>query len=470
MDKAKAGQRHIPAKDWNEIRDFINNFFLQNGGMVNNPYNPFLITVKNSVSGVDLEPFQVVRVNSAMYPSRSADDTVTAALNGSIELDASAPTGEDGENIAIVQYDIANGDIGSAICSGATLCYVNIANAQTDYKFAKSKAGETDYLEASEDGGQARIIWKQPGTGKKLAYVILDQTGTPTPEYFVINKNWNGSGTPPNTPSIFTAGSLHYVRWDGSDWIPHNDNEAVNSTSPKRPSGAKLVVCQTDAPTDAKNFRMPYFTPEDNLGVPPDFSDSVSVIDAGERCGVIPGEHEFTGKCYDYRKIEGSYIYEPAFTATVQAMGQTGGNNQLYIDINNEQYECYVPIYNPTLADNSGPSYPDIWPYDYIVVSFDCETYTAQGLNYPRDYPEGTIMPWYRPSPWSNPTYPGRGWQQYIPSGGQGEITVVQIDKNSAHYDAAGDCVWVEAGANDKIPVKEGSLCFVEKIKTNAIV
>ena len=79
-------------------------------------------------------------------------------------------------------------------------------------------------------------------------------------------------------------------------------------------------------------------------------------------------------------------------------------------------------------------------------------------------------MPWYRAGAWSNPIYPGRGWVQKVPSGGQGEITAVQIDKNGAHYDAGGDCVWVEAGANDKIPVKEGCLCFVEKIKTNAIV
>ena len=215
---------------------------------------------------------------------------------------------------------------------------------------------------------------------------------------------------------------------------------------------------------------MPYFTPEDNLGVPPDFSDSVSVTDAGDRCGVMPGEHEFTDKCYDYRKLEGSYIYEPSFIATVQAMGQTGGNNQLYIDINNEQYECYVPTYDPTRADNSGPSYPDIWPYDYMVVSFDCESYTAQGLDYPRDYPEGTIMPWYRASRWTNPVYPGRGWQPYVPTGSQGVITAVNIDKNDAHYNAAGDCIYVEAGTNDKIAVQEGSLCFVEKIKTNAIV
>jgi len=467
MNRAVPGQKHIPAADWNELRDFMNSYTPQNGGMVNNPLNPFFVYVQNDTSD-DLPAFSVVRLDGTIYPQRSAADTKDAALNQLLEISGDTPTGELNENIGILQEDVEAGQLGRAIVVGAALCYVQVDNANTAYKFAKSLS-TCEKLKATNDIGQARIVWKESGTGKKLAYVVLDQSGK-HPEYFVINKNWNGSGTAPNTASIFTKGSLHYVTWDGSDWVPHSSNETTSSTSQQRPTGAKLVICQETAPTDAKDYRMPYYTPESNMGVPPDYSTSVSVTDAGDRCGVMPGEHEFTDKCYDYRKIEGSYIYEPSFIATVQAMGQTGGNQTLYIDINNNQYQCYVPQYNPTQADNSGPSYPDIWPYDYMVVSFDCESYTAQGLDYPRDYPEGTIMPWYRASRWTNPVYPGRGWQPYVPTGSQGVITAVNIDKNDAHYNAAGDCIYVEAGVNDKIAVQEGSLCFVEKIKTNAIV
>lgn len=401
MDKAKAGQRTIKAADWNQIRDFINNFSLQNGGMVNNPYNPFLVTVKNSVSGVDLEPFQVVRVKDAMYPSRSADDTITAALNGSIELDASAPTGEDGENIAIVQHDIANGDIGSAICSGATLCYVNVANANTDYKYAKSKAGETDYLEANEDGGQARIIWKQPGTGKKLAYVILDQTGTPTPEYFVINYGKTASDTPTHTPTIFKKGSLHYIKYNSAGyWEPSAYNEVgASSTLLKRPPDApRLVVCQIDAPNSAAECKIPYFTPESNMGVPASFTSSISFF-TSNRCGCKPGEHTFTDKMCDYAVVNGGFEYNPQFVANVTVDGQTGGGYDVTADICGEDWLVIFPNANAGL---SATNYPDIYPYDIITVLVDCESGVCYALDYPTDYEAGSTQAFYQT--------PGRGW------------------------------------------------------------
>ena len=290
-------------------------------------------------------------------------------------------------------------------------------------------------------------------------------------EYFIINKNWNGEGTPPNTPSIFTKGSLHYVRWDGSDWVPHSDNEATSPSSPMRPSGAKLVVCQEDAPNDAKDYRMPYYTPEDNMGVPPTISSVWNGLN-GDRAGVVPGEHVFTNKWLDYEVTSTrSFAYNPNFTDEFEAVGQTGGNQYLYIEHNNQQYQVFYPNSNSFMgwANNS---YPDIYPGDKILVAFNAAIGTGVAVDYPTDYPDGTVMPWYTPRLGTPLTsyLPGRGWQPYDPYGSaHGEIAVERIDKNGAHYNAAGDCVFIESGTSDKVAVKEGCLRFVEKIKTGAI-
>lgn len=468
MNKAVPGQRHIPAADWNELRDFMNSYSPQPGGMVNNQLNPFFVYVQNDTSD-DLPAFSVVKLDGSIYPQRSAADTKDAALNQLLEISGDTPTGELNENIGILQEDVEAGQLGRAIVVGAALCYVQVDNANTAYKYAKS-IDSVEKLKATNDIGQARIVWKERGTGKKLAYVVLDQSGK-HPEYFVINKNWNGSGTAPNTPSIFTAGSLHYVTWDGADWVPHSDNEATKPSSPMRPSGAKLVVCQEDAPNDAKDYRMPYYTPESNMGVPPTISSTWSGY-SGERAGVVPGEHVFTDKWVDYAVSNNrSLVYQPSFIETFQAKGQTGGGNNLYIEINNEQYQVYYPIYS-AFGYGSIVNAPDIYPDDEILVRFNAAVGTGDAIDYPTDYPVGTVMPWYTPRMGTPLTsyMPGRGWQPYEPYwSAHGEITVERIDKNGNHYDAAGDCVYLEAGNNDKVAVKEGCLRFIEKIKTNAI-
>lgn len=293
-------------------------------------------------------------------------------------------------------------------------------------------------------------------------------------DYFIINAGKDGTTTPTHDTTIFKKGSLHYIRWTGSYWEPSPWNEtSSSSTMIKRPSGTKLVVCQRDMPDNwTKEFRMPYCTPEMNYGVPPKLTSKAIGIGGCDRCGVKPGEHEFTDKCLDYAVVTDSntkgisFVYEPVFETVALATGVASSVYGVTIGLGNEEYDCYLP----TPGTYSGAGCPDIYEYDELVVLFDCTSYTATGIDYPRDYAEGTIMPWYRAAPWSNPIYPGRGWEQYVPTGGQGEITAVNIDKTSSHYDSSSDCVWVEAGTNDKIPVKEGSLCFIRKIKTNALI
>lgn len=222
-------------------------------------------------------------------------------------------------------------------------------------------------------------------------------------EYFVINKGWNGEGTPPNTPSIFTKGSLHYVRWDGSDWVPHSANENSSSSTVLRPSGAKLVVCQGDAPTGAKDFPMRYFTPESNMGVPPSFTSSISFFTAS-RCGVKAGEHSFTNKFCDYSVVDGCYEYNPQFTAIATVDGIQGGAHDVYADICGDDWLVQFPNSNAGLG---ATNFPDIYPYDQILVLIDCEGKTCFSVDYPTDYEAGTVMAFYGSAP-------GRGWDSSI--------------------------------------------------------
>lgn len=426
MEKARPGQRHIPAKDWNEFRDFMNSFTPQNGGMVNNPGNPFLVTVKN-VTGNDLPAFSVVRIDSAMYPDSSDTDLVVATLNKNVELDGDVPDGTDGENIAIIQEDIPAGQLGKAICSGATLCYVNVGSGSGDS--AKS-INDTEKLELATTG-QARIIWKQSGTGKKLAYVILDRGGSDTRETFTINYGKSASDARTNNPALYTKGSLHYiVRNAAGVWVPASGNETpiVNPVTANkvRPLGSKLVVCQEDAPNSNAEYKLHYYTPEQNYGAVPTVQ-TYNTVDNNDRFGCLIGDHVFTNKCLDYKRIGNSFVYEPLFVALVQAEGQPGGQNDLYISIGSSQYDCTYPN-NSTLL--SGAGFPDIWEYDDIIIKFDCATYTADVIDYPKDYPDGTVMPWYKTWQGTN-EYPGRGWEHYDPYGGNPPASG---DANCIHF------------------------------------
>lgn len=409
MDKAQPGQRRIKASDWNEFRQFMLDFYQQNGGMVNNPNNPFLITVKN-VTGSDLPAFSVVKIDAAMYPNLSDTDLVVETFNKSVELDGDVPAGTDGENIAIIQEDIPAGQLGKAICSGASLCYVNVSS-DTEYKYAKSASSETDYLDASESGGQCRIVWRQDGTGTLLAYVILDQMGTPEKETFLLYKNGNW------TASDYVKGNLEYIVYDSSRkaWVP-----LVISGTPSQLDldRCRLVVCQADAPSDVSDtgYSMPYYPLEDNIGVEANKS-TVSSEQFSDRCGVAFGEHVLSNKRIDYVFRDGRYAFEPFFTKTLLAEAHDGGQSGVWVTINGTQYRVSFPVIT---GSSSNPMAPDVYAGDYITVL------VTSNLRYPNNAVVNAInYPTDRPANWLTFTVGGqiassRGWQdvttEFIPS------------------------------------------------------
>ena len=462
MDKAKAGQRTIKAADWNQIRDFINNFSPQNGGMVNNPNNPFLITVKN-VTGSDLPAFSVVKIDAAMYPDLSDTELVVETFNKSVELDGDVPDGTDGENIAIIQEDIPAGQLGKAICSGASLCYINVTT-DTEYKYAKSASNGTS-LDVSESGGQARIVWRQDGTGTLLAYVILDQMGTPEKETFLLypNGNW--------TASDYVKGNLEYIIYDSARkaWVP-----LVISGTPSQPDldRCRLVVCQADAPSDVSDtgYSMPYYPLEDNIGVEANKS-TVSGESFSDRCGVAFGEHVLSNKRIDYVFRDGRYAFEPFFTKTLLAEGHAGGQSGVWVTINGTQYRVSFPSgtgYNVNMAMT-----PDVYSGDTITVHVTTNlrypsNTTVNAVAYPVDYQKNTVLI----MPYGNPGW--RGWQDvttdYIsadnPSLAYDESLMVV--KHWGHSSVINSCA--AADARQQFGIFELPLMFYRKVKTNALI
>lgn len=408
-----AGDKQIPASGWNEMRAAVQGITPAQKQYNGSQRNPVYITIKN-ITGSDLPAFSVVKLSGATY-TRSGDTFINQAIAHGVELNGDTPAAAT-DTIAITQADCPAGDFVKALLSGATAVKVYKPD-NVNYKYAKPTATQTDYLTGSDTVTGIKVLWIAAGTGTKEAFVQIDDTDDR--EYFIINAGNDGTQTATHTPSIFTKGSLHYITYNGSYWEPASLNEAsASSTVLQRPTGSRLVVCQVDAPSSAAECRIPYFTPESNMGVPPAFSSSFQFSWGAKRCGCKPGEHVFTDKMYDYNvsfnsgvnvgssgnsSASASYEYDPQFTAIVTVDDNYGGAGVAYAQLNNEHWQISFPS---AASGLSAACYPDIYPLDEIVVQIDCERRLCLALDYSTDYESGTIMAFYGSAP-------GRGWEQY---------------------------------------------------------
>lgn len=402
------------------MRAFIHDYSFPQDTFKSPPRNPAYISVKN-VTSAALPALSIVTISTPIY-TRSGDTFKNKGVEYGVEMNGAAPD-SDSNNIAVTQEAIRPGCIGRAICSGATPCIIHKA-ANTAYKYAKPVTSQTGYMEGTDDVTNYRVLWIASGTGNKEAYICIDASGTPTPEYFVINAGNDGTQQAINNPSLYTAGSLHYITYSNGEWIPIAGNETTPSAPYTRPT-ARLAICQVDAPAGAKEFRMPYYTPEMNIGVPADFDSNNPYVTLGlyNRCGVVLGDHQFSGKNFDYC-VTGTgtdsvkYEYQPVFIAYgLTANGTTGGGYIPYVEINNIQFDVDYPT---TYTD--GANYPDIYPYDVLTVQIDCVTSTALAIDYPKDYPAGTLMAFYQS--------PGRGWDAITTPQGMTDAGFTLYEKN----------------------------------------
>jgi len=114
-----------------------------------------------------LEPFSVVQTDSASSPVNPAAVPLEAAA--APLFNAIAPA-EDGRPIFITREAIPVGGIGEVVTSGPAVVWLDVTDAA--HAFATPSAGIVDCLVSSASKG-VPILWKESGTGLKLAQVML---------------------------------------------------------------------------------------------------------------------------------------------------------------------------------------------------------------------------------------------------------------------------------------------------------
>lgn len=249
-------------------------------------------------------------------------------------------------------------------------------------------------------------------------------------EFFMINEGSTSTettdGSNNNLDENYSYGALEYISYDSSTqrWTPYTGTDAYKY---------RLAVCQRDLPANwSKEFRMPYQTPEMNYGAQPwtanDEQSSASASEQfEERCGVEPGEHEFTNKRLDYHYANGRYSYEPRFIFIGEA--KAGSNSYgVAVEIEGNDYDVNFP------TPRSATSHPDIYAGDTITVEVDARGAepVLTAIDYPMDFAEDTVILTHNGKP-------GRGWED------------VTYAKNNGDLTAGNGDILVWDKANDKI-------------------
>jgi hypothetical protein len=172
----------IPADTWNIFCDVarIVRGQTMNGGATPEPaqaQSRGIVHIKNT-SGADLNRFAVLGISGIVFtPTDNEEGFKRDPL-----LTGITPTADHAEKFVILQEPAKQNIIVPAVVSGVTICKVDIGDA--DHAYATIKASDATQLE-SADGGLARILYKEAGTGTKWAIVCLGGGG--------------GSSLPPGT-------------------------------------------------------------------------------------------------------------------------------------------------------------------------------------------------------------------------------------------------------------------------------
>lgn len=171
-------QRHAADAARDTIRRTFGARGIQTPGAFSKTAQTGIILVENN-TGVDQDFLAVYGVDEPIIlPSENADTFKSeATIKGVI------PTiNEHLGKFVVALEPIANGLVGRAVVSGVTIAIVNVLDV--GHTFAEVRDGETSTLESATSGA-AVILWRESGTGEKLAIVRIGAGGTdiPIPEF-----------------------------------------------------------------------------------------------------------------------------------------------------------------------------------------------------------------------------------------------------------------------------------------------
>ncbi|MCL2624920.1 MAG: hypothetical protein FWD31_14755, partial [Planctomycetaceae bacterium] len=161
LRRLREGEKY-PGRDFNRIVDAAEQMLERSESVpaVGPGKNPALIRVKN-LSGENVPSFGVLRITGRLFPN--AENPVTSALNGGVELKGEKPNEDDDQIVCITQEAIPDNALGRAVLWAATGVKVNVTDAT--HTHAKPIADDTRKLE-STDSGAWRIVEKPDGTGE----------------------------------------------------------------------------------------------------------------------------------------------------------------------------------------------------------------------------------------------------------------------------------------------------------------
>lgn len=213
--------------------------------------------------------------------------------------------------------------------------------------------------------------------------------------YFSGPESSSGTGT----AAGIQAGDLYYIEWNATNrrWEPMAGSTGTgsgsgtgnDSSSEGAAVDAILAVCQKSVPAEWNaEYYMPFYTPEQNYGKYPKRGST-----AGERCGVILAEREFSNKRIDYGYKNKRYSYEPIFTFRAQAKGTAGSSGSGSgggVKISIEQKDYDVTFETPSEALFQ----PDVYVDDWLIVRVDAsgDDPSVKAVTFPSDYREDTLL------------------------------------------------------------------------------
>ena len=132
------------------------------------------VLIKNS-SGTDRSQYDILGISGVVFAATDDGFKQRIALTG-----VTPAAGSHEGKFAVLSEPIGDGDIGPAVVDGATICQVNITDANHEY--ADIANGDVAKL-VSAKSGPVQIIWIESGTGVKWAVVRIGSK-PPAPEGF----------------------------------------------------------------------------------------------------------------------------------------------------------------------------------------------------------------------------------------------------------------------------------------------
>lgn len=174
LKKVRAGDPlNIPATAYNAFVDAAlaarRGQLDRAGGPIASRPDAGIILVSNA-TGTDLDRFGVVGLDAPIIdPADNADGFAERPAMSGV-----TPTAEHAGRFGVLLEPIADGAVGRAVVAGVTVCRITLASEAHTHAVA---AVDATAALASADGGDALILWHEPGTGELWAIIRIGAGG-----------------------------------------------------------------------------------------------------------------------------------------------------------------------------------------------------------------------------------------------------------------------------------------------------